>query len=353
MGEQRRVDRCLGVFSITVLAACSFDASGPGSAGNAEGGSSVSGATDATDATDATTTTDATTATTTTAATDATTTGADPTSESVGPVDTSDSGGEASCGDGDLEGDEECDDGNPDEADGCLSTCAVPRSCAHILAELPGIADGQYRIDLPSGPLGVYCDMVTDGGGWALVAKVNPTDQDTAPGAEPLGWFNMTRDIDQLASPDLVLNGPLASHGASVLLPLVGVGTLARFEVIAADDPAVAVAWYKQALAASFASWFDAGDLPTMVCSDLAMSDDCAMETIAPTGGQNSPTVLGGMDLQDFGYVGGYPVHMRLDDDQSGPELSGLCSSTEDANGNAWPDSYAMQWGNALRIWLR
>lgn len=332
MGEQRRIDRWAGVLGMAVLGACNFDASSLGSEGDGTGGSSESGATPET------------------------TSGSgalDGTSDSGAQDGTSDSGGAVGCGNGRREADEECDDANADEADGCLSTCVIPRSCAHVLAELPGIADGQYRIELSSGPLDVYCDMVTDGGGWALVAKVNPTDQDTAPRTEPVGWFDMELGADHLASPDLVLDGPLASHGGSRLVSLVDEGTLARFELIAADDHAVTVAWYKQVLAESLESWFDFGDLPTMVCSDLAMSIDCEMASIAPTGGSNSPTLLGGMDVLDFGYPGGYPIHMRLSDDESESSFSALCSSTEDREGNAWPDSYDMHWGNALRIWLR
>jgi cysteine-rich repeat protein len=331
MSEQRRIDRWT-VLCMTVLGACNFNASSFGSAGDDGGGST------------------ATTATTESSASSGAQGG---TSGSGAQDGTSGSGGAVGCGNASVEPEEECDDANADETDGCLSTCVVPRSCAHVLAELPGIADGQYRIELPTGPLDVYCDMVTDGGGWALVAKVNPTNQDTAPRSEPVGWLDMELGAEHLASPDLVLNGPLASHGASRLLPLVDEGTLARFELIAADDYGVTVAWYKQVLAAGLASWFDFGDLPTMVCSDLAMSIDCGMGSIAPTGGSNSTTPLQGMDTQDFGYPGGYPIHMRLDDDGSQSGFSALCSSTEDRDGNAWPDSYDLHWGNALRIWLR
>ncbi|MEX1368705.1 MAG: fibrinogen-like YCDxxxxGGGW domain-containing protein [Nannocystaceae bacterium] len=268
--------------------------------------------------------------------------------DTEGPV----SDGPAACGDGIVDPDEECDDANVVETDGCLSTCAVARSCAQILAELPGTDDGQYGIVLPSGPLDVYCDMSTDGGGWTLIAKVNPTDQDTLPGSEPVGWFDMSLRAEHLQSPQLVLDGPLASHRGSLFTSLVDANTLARFELIAADDYDLSVAWYKEVLAEGLSSWFDFDDPPSLVCSDLEMTVDCTMGGIAPTGGTNSPTVLGGMALEDFGYPGSFPVHMRLDDDV-GAGFSGLCSSTEDLDDNAWPDSYAQHWGNALRIWLR
>jgi cysteine-rich repeat protein len=355
------------VAGMGVLAACGFDSSGQATTG----GVSVSSATEETSATDTNTATDATTATDPTTVTDATTTttadattATDPTTDTNTATDTTtlstgtdDSSGDSAavCGDGTPELDEECDDADDDETDGCLSTCVVARSCAQVLAERPGggIDDGIYRIELPEGPLDVYCDMTTDGGGWMLVAKVNPTDQDTNPRSEPVGWFGMTLGTEDLASPDLELNGQLASLGASVVLPLVDEGTLARFELIAADNYGVRASWYKQALAESFVTWFDFGDTPTMVCSDLAMTENCVEETIAPSGGANSPTLLRGMDLVHFGYPGGYPIHMRLSDDTASPWFSGICSSTADADSNMWPDSYAAQWGNALRIWLR
>lgn len=58
-----------------------------------------------------------------------------------------------SCGDGDLDRGEVCDDGNYDDSDGCTSACTVPRTCLEILEEVPGVADGVYQID-PDGPGG-------------------------------------------------------------------------------------------------------------------------------------------------------------------------------------------------------
>ncbi|MBK8260065.1 MAG: hypothetical protein IPK80_01870 [Nannocystis sp.] len=60
-----------------------------------------------------------------------------------------------------------CDDGNADDADGCLN-CLLPKSCAEILTLAPASPSGPYHID-PKGsgaPWPVTCDMDKDGGGW-------------------------------------------------------------------------------------------------------------------------------------------------------------------------------------------
>ncbi len=265
---------------------------------------------------------------------------------------TSDTSGElpdAACGNRITEDGEECDDANTDETDGCLSTCARPRSCADLLEWVPDADDGPYVIVPDGAPLETFCDMT--GGGWTLLAKVSPATQDTDPESEPTGWFGMTLNVAQLLSPDLVVDEALASHGASRFSSQLGATSVARVELIASDDHEVVVQWYKRiASAESFEAWFGQDPTPSEVCLDPALTRNCDVGTISPAG--TNRTLLEGMNMTDHDYPGGGVIHMRLSDDAQAARTS-ICSGTLDNEDNAWPDSYNQHWGNALRIWLR
>lgn len=85
------------------------------------------------------------------------------------------------CGDGLLhEGIEECDDGNNVYGDGCHKCVAGNvSSCGDLHALDPSLIDGIYPIELSAGPIDVWCNMSTGGGGWTLVLISSDDDEDT------------------------------------------------------------------------------------------------------------------------------------------------------------------------------
>lgn len=142
-------------------------------------------------------------------------------SSSTGETETGGSTGstgpESACGDGVLDPDEECDDGNEAAEDGCLA-CVIPRSCAHVLELATDAESGVYKVDpMGSGdPWEVTCDMDLDGGGWTgfavqdtcnghlesevislKAAEIFAIDEECRPSAEYLdgGDYNYTWDI--------------------------------------------------------------------------------------------------------------------------------------------------------------
>jgi cysteine-rich repeat protein len=96
------------------------------------------------------------------------------------------------CGDGQVNGPEQCDDANDDAADGCISTCVVPNSCLTIHNSDDQLPSGTYQIvpdNYNGGPFAVHCDMVSDGGGYTFL-KITDGQQRSAADAENTcnGW---------------------------------------------------------------------------------------------------------------------------------------------------------------------
>jgi cysteine-rich repeat protein len=100
----------------------------------------------------------------------------------------------ASCGDSHVQaGVEGCDDGNRVDNDACDNNCrqtntgetqaAAGVSCKVIRQEHPQLGSGLRWVDPDGGDNGnaerVYCDMVTDSGGWMLLANRIPFSDST------------------------------------------------------------------------------------------------------------------------------------------------------------------------------
>jgi cysteine-rich repeat protein len=88
------------------------------------------------------------------------------------------------CGDGRTDPGEACDDDNDDQTDGCTSACGVYADaidCVDILEQAPGSPSGDYIID-PTGsaPFTVFCDMVTQGGGWSRIFQGQGASYDSS-----------------------------------------------------------------------------------------------------------------------------------------------------------------------------
>jgi hypothetical protein len=184
----------------------------------------------------------------------------------------------------------------------CAGT--LPRSCDELFQW--GVRAGApYRID-PDGsgagaPFVSLCEMQVGVGGWTLVAKVNTADVDGV--AEARTWFRFEARSDALATRGFVKNQPPSSHGLARLLPLARAGALARFDLYAELDTSQTARWYKVvASPASFGAWFSNDATPSRVCTDVALTQNCTNGIIAGRSGIYDATMLGGMNLADYGY---------------------------------------------------
>ncbi|MCA9657667.1 MAG: hypothetical protein KC486_04945 [Myxococcales bacterium] len=81
------------------------------------------------------------------------------------------------CGDGLINGGEACDDkNNGDPSDGCLDGCLEPKTCLDIKEALPDASSGIYRVWPKDGiDVKAWCAMEADGGGYTVL-KVHKVD---------------------------------------------------------------------------------------------------------------------------------------------------------------------------------
>lgn len=105
---------------------------------------------------------------------------------------------------------------DPNNCGGCNATCASDRvcsagscqiaaSCRDLLLQRPGSASGVYTIDPdgagPVAPLQVYCDMLTDGGGWTFFAHLGGDYQAGALFTEDLPTYLADRSAPKVGPP--------------------------------------------------------------------------------------------------------------------------------------------------------
>jgi fibronectin-binding autotransporter adhesin len=180
-------------------------------------GTTESGTDSATDSTTDSTTTVSTTVTTSISdgtTTDATTTDATTTdATTTDATDSSSTGATSVCGDGVIEGDEVCDDGNEEDDDGCsadcqTATCLVPISHETVQA---GIDDDDCSTVWILA--GVYAENVTVDR--TVVLQGIPLDDEVVIDGTQSGVV-VTTEAPSLTLADLVITGGMASEGAGI-----------------------------------------------------------------------------------------------------------------------------------------
>jgi hypothetical protein len=210
---------------------------------------------------------------------------------------------------------------------------------------------GVYTIyPTPDEPIDVYCDQVTEGGGWTLVGKSK---------------VNSSVNYDQFytgKNQNLLVNTDVINMAASE--SFIGVNifdvfdfTKARLIFTAKSQETGAqktATFYKSITRNNVNAWFVSGAKEpddTVISTDVNLSVNATSRPFDHDyhndGTQTGTAMLWGADLEKLGYTktSYHPFH--------GPG-SGWCSATSNADNNNWPDDYADgHWGNGLTLLFR
>jgi hypothetical protein len=242
-------------------------------------------------------------------------------------------------------------------ADGTYAaTCKDYRTAGGNYQYAGVTGDGVYTID-PDGagaqaPLNVYCDMTTDGGGWMLFAN---SYRDASGALNMLAGTNAAAAISPTSGSG-TMGGVLGLNNFQTF-PF----TTTRIQFIAGDNPGQVATFYKGVTRANVASWAQVGAIEpdttkAAVCTDLAMTQNCTSRPFDHdynnNGSATAFTMMWGVTVAKYGYTttSYQPVHGEVFTGGS----AGWCSTTTNANNNAWNDSYGDgHWGNGLEIWFR
>eukprot|EP01116_Phalansterium_solitarium_P003851 TRINITY_DN1467_c0_g1_i1.p1 TRINITY_DN1467_c0_g1~~TRINITY_DN1467_c0_g1_i1.p1 ORF type:complete len:1398 (+),score=458.35 TRINITY_DN1467_c0_g1_i1:68-4261(+) len=119
------------------------------------------------------------------------------------------------------------------------------QSCSEILANDPSSGDGVYtlypRLN-PQAPVSVYCDMTTDGGGWALIGRVSDTngvaDLEFATASNGHSIIELDFNLNTIYSPQYVL-------GLGNVLPPTTTRIDLQYYCYSTNNPIATAYWVK------------------------------------------------------------------------------------------------------------
>jgi phage terminase large subunit-like protein len=216
--------------------------------------------------------------------------------------------------------------------------------------------DGVYTIDTDGAgsqaPLNVYCDMTSDGGGWMLFSNIY---RDASGSLNLMAGTNQAATLSPVSGSGTI--GGTQGLNSFQTFPF----TTTRIEFIAGDNPGQIATFYKGLTRANMASWAVVGAIEpdtskAAVCTDYAMTQNCTSRPFDHDynndGSSTNFNMFWGVTVAKYGYtVTSYqPAHGVVFTTGG----SGWCSTTSNANNNAWNDSYGDgHWGNGMRIWVK